>query len=184
MKYRAKFVRNTKCTMVAIDQQRCIKIGRIVINIIFDINYYASSNSMEAYGAREIWCRSLAKHNSRYTIYIGDGDSSSHKGIVEARPYGDTEVKKSDYAGHAQKRMGTVLRKLVTKYKWKQVISTGEETTETKGISGKGGLTKKDIDKIQTYDGKVIRDNPGNIEGMNKSIKAIFGHYSNDHQCA
>jgi hypothetical protein len=49
------------------------------------------------YGAREIWCRSLEKHNLRYTIYIGDYDSSCHKGLLEARPYGDTEVKKSDY---------------------------------------------------------------------------------------
>jgi hypothetical protein len=78
--------------------------------------------------------------------------------------------------------MGTALCKLVTRYKGKQLIRTGDETTERRGITGKGSLTTRDIDKIQKYYGKAIPDNPGNIEGMTKSIKAAFGHYSNDHQ--
>lgn len=85
-------------------------------------------------------------------------------------------------AMYVQVRMGTALCKLVTRYKGKQLIRTGDETTERRGITGKGSLTTRDIDKIQKYYGKAIPDNPGNIEGMTKSIKAAFGHYSNDHQ--
>ena len=136
---------------------------------------------MEAYGAEKIWCRSLAKHNLQYTTYIGDGDSASHKRIIEAAPYGDTLVEKSDCTGHVQKRMGTALRELISKHKGKEVIPT-PGGTKRKGIQGKNGLTKKVVDQIQNYYGMAIRSNIGNKEGMIKAIKAIFGHFSNDHE--
>lgn len=124
----------------------------------------------------------MDKHNLRYTIYIGDGDSASHKAIVEAAPYGDTIVTKSDCTGHVQKRMGTSLTRLILETKEKAVIPTPEGQPQRKGIQGKKGLTKKLMDQIQNYYGLAIRGNIGNKEGMIKAINAIFGHLSNDHQ--
>jgi hypothetical protein len=73
------------------------------------INYTKSSNSMEAHGAKIMWCRSLDKHNLRYATYIGDGDSASDKLVVGANPYDDTVIKRSVCIGHIQKAMGTTL---------------------------------------------------------------------------
>ena len=145
------------------------------------INYHASSNSMEAYGAKKIWCRSLAKHNLRYTTYIGDGDSASHKGILEAALYADILVEKSDCIGHIEKRMGSAPRKLVSKNKGKEIIPTPGET-KRRGIHGKNGLTKKTMDQIQNYYGMAIRSNIGNKTSMITAIKAFFGHFSNNHE--
>ena len=129
-----------------------------------------------------MWCRSLEKHNLRYTIYIGDRDTASHKGIVEAIPYGDTPVQKSDCTGHIQKCMGTTLRKLVTTNKDEKVIPVPPGGRVRKGIEGKNGLTKKMIDQIQNYYGMAIRAHIGDKEGMIRAIRAIYGHFSDNHQ--
>ena len=100
-----------------------------------------------------MWCRSLEKNNLRYTIYIGDGDSASHRGIVKAAPYGDTPVQKSDCVGHVQKHMGTALHQLFIENKDKEVIPAPEGARKRKEIKGKNGLTKKTIDRIQNYYG-------------------------------
>ena len=41
------------------------------------INYWSTSNSMEAFGSKKMWCRSLKKRNLMYTTYVGDGDSAA-----------------------------------------------------------------------------------------------------------
>ena len=147
-----------------------------------NINYSASSNSMEAFGAEQMWCRSLKKHNLRYTIYIGDGDSASYERIVHANPYGETPVQKSDCCGHIQKRMGNALRRLITTEKDSQVFPVEPGTRKRTGIGGKNGLTKKIIDQMQNYYGMAIRAHIGDKDGMIRAIRAIFSHFSNSHE--
>ena len=46
----------------------------------------------------------------RYTNYVGDGDIKTFKVILDAKPYGDVGVIKSECAGHVEKQMGSRLR--------------------------------------------------------------------------
>ncbi|EFN70337.1 hypothetical protein EAG_13579, partial [Camponotus floridanus] len=59
-----------------------------------------------------IYFRKFLRINLKYINYIGDGDSKTYKGIVDAKPYGDFIVAKKECIGHVQKRMGSRLRNL------------------------------------------------------------------------
>ena len=49
-------------------------------------NFSGSSQGMESSAALEIWNRSVSKNKLVYSTYIGDGDSSSYKKVVESNP--------------------------------------------------------------------------------------------------
>lgn len=68
-----------------------------------------------------------------------------------------------------QKRLGTALRKYKNDIK-------GKKLSDGKGVGGKGRLTDKVIDKMQNYYGKAIRENKGDLKGMQTSISAILNH--------
>ncbi|OXU30011.1 hypothetical protein TSAR_009478 [Trichomalopsis sarcophagae] len=65
-----------------------------------------------------------------------------------------------EYCGYVQKRFGTQLRNL----------------KKNKKLGGKGKLTDKIIDTLQTYYGNAIRAHPDSIEDMTRAIWAIFYH--------
>ena len=67
------------------------------------------------------------------------------------------------------KRLGTGLRKYKNDIK-------GKTLSDDKGVGGKGRLTDKVIDKMQNYYGKAIRENKGDLKGMQTSISAILNH--------
>lgn len=69
----------------------------------------------------KIFSRSLEKRGVKYTNYLGDRDTKGFMKVVEARPYGDTEIEKLECIGHIQKRMGTRLRRLVKDMKGKDL---------------------------------------------------------------
>lgn len=67
--------------------------------------------------AVEMFQESIAKYNVRYKFYLGNGDSSSFPAVLSAQPYGpDFLVEKLECCGHVQKRMGSRLRKLKSKF--------------------------------------------------------------------
>jgi hypothetical protein len=132
-------------------------------------NYSGVSGGMEVAGAVAIFQRSENLYNVRYTKYLGDGDSKGFKKVVESAPYGMTTVQKLECIGHIQKRMGARLRKLRQELK-NTVLSDGKK------ISGRGRLTDKDIDKIQSYYGNAIRKNFSSVEEMRKAVWAIYFH--------
>jgi len=75
------------------------------------VNYQESSDLMETVGAKEIFLRSIKKHNLKYTVFVGDGDSSCFGVVREAcwDEYGVFYiVTKEECVGHVQ--MGTRLR--------------------------------------------------------------------------
>ena len=75
-------------------------------------NYQGTSQSMESTGAIEIWRRSIETHNLAYGTYIGDGDSSSFKNLVQSNPYeGQVSIRKEECIGHVQKRLKKRLMK-------------------------------------------------------------------------
>ena len=136
------------------------------------VNYKGPSEEMEAVAAVDIFSRSIKSRQLKYTTFVGDGDSSCFGKVKEAMfaKYGDTyEVTKEECVGHVQKRLGTALRKYKNDMKEKQL-------SDGKSVGGKGRLTDKVIDKMQNLYGKAIRENKGDLKGMQTSISAILNH--------
>ena len=133
-------------------------------------NHRGSAGAMEPLGAGRIFQRSEAIHGLRYDKYLGDGDSASYKKVSQLCPYGkDFEIEKLECIGHIQKRCGTRLRRLKKENK-------NLRFSDGKGLSGTGRLTEKMIDTLQNYYGFAIRQNSGNLEGMQQSVSAILPH--------
>ena len=66
---------------------------------------------MESSGDIDVW-RSIATHNLAYGTYIGDGDSSSFKNLLQSDPYdGQVPIRKEECIGHVQKRLKKRLNK-------------------------------------------------------------------------
>ena len=79
-------------------------------------NVSGTSQVMESSAALEDWARSIRKHSLTYTTYIGDGDSSSFKRLVESSPYKGMEVaRKEECLGHTQKRLKKHVKKATSK---------------------------------------------------------------------
>ena len=67
---------------------------------------------MESTGAIDVWKRSIDTHKLAYGTYIGDGDSSSFKNLMETDPYdGQVPIRKEECIGHVQKRLKKRLMK-------------------------------------------------------------------------
>lgn len=134
------------------------------------VNHRKSSGAMEGAGALSIFCSSVQKHKLIYSHYIGDGDTSAFKEVVDAQPYKDFDVvpAKLECVGHIQKRLGTRLRELRKAYRH----------TKTP-LTGKGKLTDKVVNTMQNYFGMAIRQNVGQLYQMKKAIAAILWHSTN-----
>ena len=141
------------------------------VNHCCKINHKGSAAAMEPVGAVRIFQRSEMTRNLRYTKYLGDGDSSSFKKVVECRPYGDKKIEKLECVGHVQKRCGTRLRRLKNANK-------GLKLSDGRGLSGAGRLTDKCIDTLQNYYGFAIRQNSGNLDKMKEAVSAVLPHVS------
>ena len=135
-------------------------------------NFNKSSKAMESQGAVDIWGRSVQKHKLRYVDFVGDGDCSSHRDVVKSKPYGaEVVVRKVECIGHIQKRMGGRLRR-------KKKDLKGKKLADGKTIGGRNRLTDNLIDTFQRYYGKALRQNKGDLPGMEKAVKAIWHHYA------
>ncbi|CAN7990883.1 unnamed protein product [Ixodes hexagonus] len=110
---------------------------------------------METSGAVKIFTRSFEARGLKYTSYIGDGDSKTFLAVRDPKPH-DSDVEKHECIGHVQKRMGT-----------RQGFAASRS---------KRRLTEKDIDSLQYYYGKAIRENTHALEAMRKAVWAIYFH--------
>lgn len=136
-----------------------------------ELNYTGNSGGMEIEGARAIFSRSMMTRGVRYLTYLGDGDSKGYAGVCEDEPYGpDVEIEKAECIGHIQKRMGSRLRKLC------KTVKKGEKLSDGKPLRGKGRLTDSEINNLQVYYGKGIRENCQDVGQMKKAIWAIYYH--------
>lgn len=75
--------------------------------------------------------------------------------------YGENSVSKIKGIGHAQKRVGSRLRKLKSK---------------TKCLSGKGKLTDNFIHRLQNYYAVAVHSNVGNLKEMQQNVIAVWFH--------
>ena len=136
------------------------------------INHTGTSGNMEAAGAIGLFSDSISKRGLKYSNFVGDGDSSCYGSVAEAmeQRFGAAyPVIKEECVGHVQKRMGAALTRFKKDMK-------GKKVSDGKVAEGTGRLTAEMIKKIQNYYGLVIRQNCGNLNGMIKSVKAIFHH--------
>ena len=136
------------------------------------INHEGNSGAMEKEAAKEMFTRSIEKHNLRYTVYVGDRDSGLFGAVKDAvcAKYGDSyPIEKEDCIGHIQKRMGAALRSYKNNCR-------GKFLPYGKGVGGAGRLTDAAADLIQTYYGYAIRNNKGDIKKISTAIWAIFYH--------
>jgi len=128
------------------------------------LNHSGSSGKMEIDAIIEMYFRSVEKHGVKYLTYIGDGDSKTFKGILNANPYtGEKRVVKKECVGHVEKRMGSRLRNI-------------KKTNKRIGGKGSGKLTDKLIGELTKFYGLAIRRNPDSIEKMKKEIWATYYH--------
>ena len=116
---------------------------------------------MEVDAVIEMFRCSLENLGVRFLYYVGDGDSKTYTSIIEADPYGESEVTKKECVGHVQKRIGTRLR-----------------ACQKKHGQGKGKLTGKLSDQLSVYFSKAIRDNCDSVEKMQNAIWATLYHKS------
>ena len=129
------------------------------------INHPGSSNSMEVAGAKVLFARSEDLHKFQYVKMLGDGDAKTHAAVVAMDPYDGVGIEKVECVNHVSKRMGTALRNLVSEHK-------GTDST----LGGRGKLTNDRIDELTGYYGRAIKDNVGNLEGMQRAVWASFFH--------
>ena len=105
------------------------------------------------------------------------------KKVLESKLYGD-DLKpcKLECVGHGQKRLGTRLRKLRNDKK------KGKKLSDGNGILGKGRLTDKIKNKMQSSYGMAIRQNMSSshnndkekvLYSMNKSVLVTLWHCTN-----
>lgn len=141
-------------------------------------NHSGSAGAMEPAAMKTIFSRSEECRGLRYTGYLGDGDSKAYSSVVAADPYDGETINKLECCGHVQKRMGRRLMDKVQECKQKTYTYNGKTV---KGIGGANKLTQKAIKSIQGHYGGAIRNNPGDKEGMNRAIWAIYNHRNRNH---
>jgi len=125
-----------------------------------DINHKGSAGKMEVDAVLEMFKRSEEKYGVCYTNYVGDGDTKTFKAMLDAKPYKDVTVVKSECVGHVEKRMGSRLRNVKI----------------TAKLGGKGKLTDALIKKLTTYYGLAIRRNTQSKDNMKKEIMTTYYH--------
>lgn len=132
-------------------------------------NYKGTSGGMEVAGALAIFNRSKAQYDVQYVNYLGDGDSRAFDSVIEAKPYGDCEIKKIECVGHVKKRMGRRLREMRS-IKPKPTLEDG------KPLTGKNRLTLLAVGRIQEYYSLAIKRNHHSVSAMKSAIWASYFH--------
>nr|XP_046491340.1 uncharacterized protein LOC124223421 isoform X2 [Neodiprion pinetum] len=119
---------------------------------------------MEVDSVKDVFCRSFSEYGVKYFRYIGDGDSATHKGLIDLNPY-DILVEKLECYLHVKKRIGTRCRNLK---KTNNKLGGRSKTSQK--------LTVNLINQIQKYYGLAIMRNQDNVDEMYKAIWATFHH--------
>lgn len=134
-------------------------------------NYTGSSGGMEPVGAVRIVTSIYNQHHLRIKGYLGDGDSRAFHKVEEAvakldKPW---QVIKLECVNHFAKRLGSRFRRAVQANK-NQSVAGG------RGIGGRGRLTGKIIDKLQTYYSFLIRSLSSDVDLLSRRVMAMFEH--------
>ena len=104
------------------------------------VNHLKSLGAMESAGVVAIFSLSVEKHSLIYFSYLGDGDTSAFKDVLEANPYEEYGIlpSKLECIGHVQKGLGAHPRELRKQYK-----------NTSNLLNGRGKLTDKVVNSMQ-----------------------------------
>ena len=91
-------------------------------------NWSASSSEMETNIILDGFRKAESTHGVRYIRFVGDGDSSVHRALLDSVPVWGGDIKKVECANHACKCYRGSLERLAS---------------DNPGYKGKGGLTEK-----------------------------------------
>jgi len=168
-------------------------------------NHKGSVGKMEVDGVLDMFKRSEELYGVKYTKYIGDGDSKTHKNLIDNKPYGgNPEVEKLKCVLHVKKRMYRHLqgvKKTLTEYLKAKKRLEEEEKKKKAAEEKKAGvsapkkrktkkessanepkqpkplqLTNKVMLKMSTYYGLAIMRHPDSLEKMKNAVLATFYH--------
>ena len=126
------------------------------------INFTGTSQAMEGAIAVDLWKRSVTRNNLVYSTYIGDGDSSSFKRVLESDPYEGLEpIRKEECLGHLQKRVKKHL---------------------TKKTSTSASIPKAKAERIgQLYALVVVQNKGKQPEVIRQALWTLVGHLGEEH---
>ena len=126
------------------------------------INFTGTSQAMEGAIAVDLWKRSVTRNRLIYSTYIGDGDSSSFKRVVESDPYEGLEpIRKEECLGDLQKRVKKHL---------------------TKKSSTSASIPKAKADRIGQLYALVVVQNKGKpAQVIRQALWNLVGHLGEDH---
>jgi hypothetical protein len=130
-----------------------------------------SSGSMEVYGVVEMFKRSVQERGLKYLQFLGDGDSKAFNTVCNLKVYGCEQIVKLECVNHFSKRFGRGMENFIKNLKAKGIK-----------LDGKGKITGKFIDRLQSYYRNAIRANYTSIDDMKNSIWATFYHYTSTDQ--
>lgn len=133
------------------------------------INYQGSSGGMEVDGLVNAIRSIYDKYGYQVTKYLSDGDSRAYKKACEVFEW---SIEKLECVNHFSKRLGTRLRNAI-QHSRPRVDGRFKRSR----LSGKGKLTNKAVDRLQSYFGFVIRQSC-NVDEMRRSIQALYNHVS------
>ena len=126
------------------------------------INFTGTSQAMEGAIAVDLWSRSVKRNQLVYSTYIGDGDSSSFKRVVESDPYDGLEpIRKEECLGHLQKRVKKHL---------------------TKKSPTSASIPKAKAERVGQLYALVVVQNKGKpAEVIKQALWTLVGHLGEDH---
>ena len=124
-------------------------------------NHEGSSKSMESSVACELWNKAPLS-NIRYSVYIGDDDSTTLSQISEKVPYG---VEKWSDTTHAKRSLTSRLYNISEHSKFKDCSA----------------LSQKVINYLAKCFGYCVAQNKGNPSQLKKSLAQIVPHAFGDH---
>ncbi|CAB3997189.1 Hypothetical predicted protein, partial [Paramuricea clavata] len=122
--------------------------------------FKGSSKSLERSVACELWNKALS--NTRYTIYIGDDDTTTLSHMHEKVPY---DVEKWSDITHAKRSLTTKLYN----------ISQGNKFKDSSPLS------QKVINYLEKCFSYCVAQNKGNPSQLKKSLSQIVPHAFGDH---
>ena len=126
------------------------------------INFTGTSQAMEGAIAVDLWKRSVVRNQLVYSTYIGDGDSSSFKRVIDSNPYDGLErVRNEECLGHVQRRVKKHL---------------GKKSASSLSIS------KTKVERIgQLYALVVVQNKGMPPEEIQRALWTLVGHLGEDH---
>lgn len=133
-------------------------------------NFDGPSTAMESNIIVEGFKCSLQMHGIIYKTLVADGDSSVHKKILEARPYGDTVVEKIECRNHLLRNYCNALRVLTTK----RISSENKQVPPVLR-----NLLRKNILRLRTAIDCATKYRMQGNELLNKKIENLKNDISN-----